>query len=67
MNTLFSALPLLRDTLFILMFFFILFAIAGLQLFSGILKTRCINPSDGIIYYTDQICGYYTCPKYNGL
>ncbi|EGR28450.1 hypothetical protein IMG5_174890 [Ichthyophthirius multifiliis] len=36
--TLFSALPYLGNTLIILIFFFLIFAIAGLQLFMGILK-----------------------------
>lgn len=38
MSALFAAMPLLVDTLMILTFFFIVFAIAGTQLFSGILK-----------------------------
>ena len=43
MQALFSAIPLLKDTLLILMFFFIIFAIAGSQLLSGQLKMRCIG------------------------
>ena len=47
LSSLFSALPLLKDTLIILTFFYTIFAIAGLQLFMGVLKKRCINAEDG--------------------
>jgi hypothetical protein len=40
---LFSALPLLKDSLIVLLFYYIIFAIAGLQLFSGVLKKRCMD------------------------
>jgi hypothetical protein len=39
-SALLSAIPLLRDTILVLTFFFIIFAIAGLQLWSGVLKNR---------------------------
>lgn len=39
-SALLSAVPLLRDTILVLLFFFIIFAIAGLQLWAGILKNR---------------------------
>lgn len=42
MQALFGAIPLLRDTIIILLFFFIIFAIGGTQLMSGSLKNRCI-------------------------
>jgi hypothetical protein len=38
MQALFSAVPLLIDTLTVLMFYFMIGAIAGQQIFSGILK-----------------------------
>ena len=38
--TLISALPMLIDTLVINLFFFLVFAIAGLQLFSGLFKKQ---------------------------
>ena len=41
MQALFGAIPLLRDTIVILLFFFIIFAIGGTQLMSGSLKNRC--------------------------
>jgi hypothetical protein len=47
-SALLSALPLLRDTILVLLFFFIIFAIAGLQLWTGILKNRCINEKTGV-------------------
>lgn len=56
-QALFSALPLLRDTLMILLFFFIIFAIAGLQMFGGLLKQRCISIQNGTVHPNDLICG----------
>jgi len=35
--------PLLRDTIIILLFFFAIMAIGGTNLMSGQLKNRCIN------------------------
>lgn len=35
--------PLLRDTILILVFFFVIFSIAGCQLMLGQLKKRCIQ------------------------
>ena len=46
----------------ILMFFFIIFAIAGLQLFSGLLKRRCFAPVTGIPHPEDLLCGSQSCP-----
>ena len=46
--TLFSSLKLLIESLIILMFFYMIFAIAGLQLFSGVLKKRCFHEEKGI-------------------
>jgi hypothetical protein len=44
-----AAFPHLVDTLMILMFFFLLFAIAGLQLWMGILQHRCLNVETGLM------------------
>jgi hypothetical protein len=55
-------LPLLGDTLIILVFFFFIFAIAGLQLFGGNLKKRCINENTGLVLSHETICGYNSCP-----
>lgn len=38
-----SAIPMLKDTILIMIFFFVIFSIACTQLFSGILKNRCFN------------------------
>jgi len=38
-----AAIPLLRDTLLILLFFFIVFSIGCLQLLAGSLKQRCVS------------------------
>jgi Ion transport protein len=57
-SSLINALPLLRDSLLVLLFFFLVFAIAGCQLFTGALKNRCFNEDTGVIdeVYT-QFCG----------
>lgn len=55
---LFSAMPLLRDTLLILFFFFIIMAIAGLQLMGGELKNKCYSIQTGAIHDDDELlCG----------
>jgi hypothetical protein len=48
-SALINAIPLLRDSLLVLMFFFLVFAIAGCQLFTGALKNRCFNEETGVI------------------
>jgi hypothetical protein len=55
MGAIFTALPLLRDTIQILMFFFIMMAIAGSQLFRGILMKRCVNIESGSINPEDDM------------
>ncbi|CDW83739.1 cation channel family protein [Stylonychia lemnae] len=52
-----SSLPLLRDTILVLLFFFLIFAIAGVQLFSGALMQRCFAIETGIIMIEDKLCG----------
>lgn len=61
MSAILSALPLLTDTLIILVFFFLIFAIGGVNLFSGMLRQRCVNLDTGAVQ-TDEmgdeiICG----------
>lgn len=57
-SSLINALPLLRDSLLVLMFFFLVFAIAGCQLFTGALKNRCFNENTGLIDTTfTKFCG----------
>ena len=63
MSTLIVTIPLLRDTLIILVFFFFVFAIAALQVLSGDLSQRCFNPETGVIHPSDLLCGRTTsCP-----
>ena len=45
-----NALPMLKQTVLILFFFFLIFAIAGVQLLSGTLKNRCIVIKTGQIF-----------------
>ena len=61
--SLISALPLLIDTLLIFAFFYIFFAIAGLQLFTGMLKNRCVYHNGTNRVETDFFCGNIQCPK----
>jgi len=52
-----KSIPLLKDTLVILCFFFLIFAIAGLQLFAGLTKQTCLGIETGAInmdFYLDQ-------------
>ena len=46
-STLFHSFSLVMDSLYILTFVMFVFAIAGTQLFSGILKQRCIELETG--------------------
>ena len=61
-TALISALPLLRDTIIVLIFFFLIFAIAGLQLWLGVLKKRCVNIVTGVPHPDDDLCGNRQCP-----
>ena len=70
--TLFSAMPLIMSSVMVVCFFLLIFAIAGLQLFSGLLKKRCFYRVSGLIYSPDpslqdptitgMMCGYENCP-----
>jgi hypothetical protein len=53
-STLFYSFSLVMDSLYILLFVIIVFSIAGTQLFSGVLKNRCIEVATGTI--SDIIC-----------
>ena len=52
-----SSLPLLGETILVLLFFFLIFAIAGVQLFSGALMQRCFAIETGIVRADDMLCG----------
>ena len=59
-----KALPLLRDAIIVLLFFFLIFAIGGVNLFSGMLKQRCVNYETGrALDDENYICGgEVVCP-----
>lgn len=72
-----KSLPLLQDTILVLLSFFIVFSIAGTQLLSGILKKRCVHIDNGTTLDDDPVepylCGGrnqcpegYFCGKQNG-
>ncbi len=59
-NALFSALPLLFVAFSVLIFFYLFYAIAGLQIFTGILKQRCFHDKTGLTYRRNNnefLCG----------
>ncbi|CDW88937.1 cation channel family protein [Stylonychia lemnae] len=62
-SALIAALPLLRDTIIILIFFFLVFGIGALQVLSGDLENRCFDLETGLSHHNDLICGRTTiCP-----
>jgi len=54
-----QALPMMKQTIIVLFFFFLIFAIAGVQLLSGSLKQRCINELTGKVSDLQELhlCG----------
>jgi hypothetical protein len=68
-STLFYSFSLVMDSLYILIFVIIVFAIAGTQLFSGVLKNRCLDLATGnlsnIMCVNGNICsdGTSICAK----
>lgn len=61
------AIPVLQETIIVLFFFFLIFAIGGLNLFMGMLKARCFNIDTGSTFIDDDgnevICGALACPS----
>jgi hypothetical protein len=51
-----NAIPMLGNTLVVLVFFFICLAIAGNQLISGALLKRCVNKQDGKVGDWEKMC-----------
>ena len=55
------ALPLLKDTIIVLIFFFLIFAIGGVNLFQGMLRQRCVEIETGRVmldeFGEEVICG----------
>eukprot|EP01060_Flectonema_neradi_P007689 TRINITY_DN15397_c0_g1_i1.p1 TRINITY_DN15397_c0_g1~~TRINITY_DN15397_c0_g1_i1.p1 ORF type:complete len:1280 (+),score=168.27 TRINITY_DN15397_c0_g1_i1:145-3984(+) len=65
-NTLFAAIPMMRDVLGLLLLVMYVFAILGIQMWKGILHKRCykvdpINSSYSIIYNDTSVCGSRSC------
>ena len=60
MGALISAIPLLVDTLIILLGFFLVFSIAGSQLLSGVLKYRCFDIQTGQEIGEDNLCSVWS-------
>ena len=65
LSALFSAIPLLGDSFLILIFFYLIFAVAGLQLFQGLLKKQCFYSKFGIPTINRYFCGNVKCPSIN--
>ena len=69
-SSLITSMPLLRDTMLVIFFFFVIFSIAGVQLFQGVLKQRCVSIESGkpedFMCGGAQACGpEYFCGKTN--
>ena len=59
-----SSRKFLKHTIIVLLFFFLIFAIAGVNLFSGMLKQRCVNLETGrALDDPEFICGDVDCPE----
>ena len=62
-----GAMALLQDTFIVVIFFMLIFAIGGLNLFMGMLFQRCVNLETGESLVDDEgeeiICGYESCPE----
>lgn len=54
--TIVNSIPFLLDILLVLGFFFTVMAIAGQQMFAGLLKHRCANADGQINFVTNQVC-----------
>ena len=62
LSALISAIPLLKVSIFIMMIFYFAFAVAGLQLFHGLLKMHCFITKFGIISKKpNSFCGNIVC------
>lgn len=62
--TIFNSIPYLLEIMVVLIFAFLIFAIAGLQLFSGLLQNKCVDKLTGKLYI-DQLkgTGPFLCTK----
>mmetsp|Transcript_9967 Transcript_9967/g.9891 ORF Transcript_9967/g.9891 Transcript_9967/m.9891 type:complete len:134 (+) Transcript_9967:786-1187(+) len=57
-----SSVTKLRDSFIVLYFFYLIFSIAGLQLFLGLFKKRCFSIETGMIHPDEELCGVRECP-----
>lgn len=65
LGTIFASIPYLVNTIIILFFFFLVFAIGGVQLYKGLLKFRCFHHANGINLTSQLICGgSQSCPDH---
>lgn len=69
-QSLLNASPLILNELFIVLFWLVIYAIAGVQLLSGALKRRCFVSNTGLMLlqngdpsYNGILCGSDSCPK----
>lgn len=62
-----SAMPLLKDTIIILMFFFLIYAIGGVNLLMGELRKRCVSEELGTVLFDSEgeeyLCAMDQCPE----
>jgi hypothetical protein len=63
-----SAIPMLKDTILVLSFFFLIFAIGGVNILMGELRRRCVEEETGRVLMTAErdefICGAnMSCPS----
>jgi hypothetical protein len=60
--SLMSAMPLVSNSFMILLFFYYVYALAGLHIFSGLLLKRCFGAETGLINFEkEEFCGNYIC------
>ena len=69
-STLINALPMILNEIYIILFFLTIYAIAGVQLLSGVLKKRCFESTTGLMTmqsidntYKGILCGFDQCPS----
>lgn len=60
--SLMSAMPLVSTSFMILLFFYYIYALAGLHMFSGLLLKRCYYAETGLINFgQEELCGNVAC------
>eukprot|EP00899_Mesostigma_viride_P024665 jgi/Mesvir1/5383/Mv15459-RA.1 len=61
-----QSIPLLADVAGLVLFFFIIFGVLGLEMFMGALARRCVMPDGETLLVPETLCGYgkgsYKCP-----